>query len=398
MSVVTMKGLLEAGVHFGHRTRRWNPKMRPFIFTERSKIHIIDLQQTMLRINTYYQMVQDLVAQGGTVLFVGTKRQAQAAIYEEATRCRMPYVNQRWLGGTLTNWTTIKQRIDYLLRLERRIDAGEFRNLSKKEQLAIAREAEKLNRRLGGLKTMKELPDLVFIVDTHLEDLAVKEANKLNIPILGMVDTNADPDEVDFVIPSNDDAIRSVKLIVSLIADAAEEGMRIREIEMVETGQVTEEELAEMEQYLGPSTLAKLHVSDEDEYDEYDEYEEEEEEEEEEQYEEDDEDDQYDEDEDEYDEYDEESIDAEAEEPPAIAEDTAAEELSKAGDDGDADAEEAVEGVMASAEAKRDEPAEEAVAVAEEAVVKTGEAVAKTGDDVEDSEETEEAVEEEKGK
>lgn len=270
MSVVTMKGLLEAGVHFGHRTRRWNPKMRPYIFTERSKIHIIDLQQTMLRINTYYQMVQDLTAQGGTVLFVGTKRQAQATIYEEANRCRMPYVNQRWLGGTLTNWTTIKQRIDYLLRLERRIDAGEFRNLSKKEQLAIAREAEKLNRRLGGLKTMRDLPDLVFIVDTHLEDLAVREANKLKIPILGMVDTNADPDEIDFVIPSNDDAIRAVKLVVSLIADAAEEGVRIRETEMVETGEVTQEELAEMEQYLGPSTLAKLQgPEDEDEYEEF---------------------------------------------------------------------------------------------------------------------------------
>ena len=270
-SVVSMKGLLEAGVHFGHRTRRWNPKMRPYIFTERSKIHIIDLQQTMLRINTYHDMVRDLVAQGGTVLFVGTKRQAQASVYEEANRCRMPYVNQRWLGGTLTNWSTIKQRIDYLLRLERRIDAGEFRNLSKKEQLAISREVEKLNRRLGGLKTMRDLPDLIFIVDTHLEDLAVREANKLKIPILGMVDTNANPDEINFVIPSNDDAIRSVRLITSLIADAAEEGMRIREVEMVETGQVTQQELAEMEQYLGPSTLAKLNVSDDDDYDDYDE-------------------------------------------------------------------------------------------------------------------------------
>ncbi len=183
----------------------------------------------------------------------------------------MPYVNQRWLGGTLTNWATIKQRIDYLLRMERRIDAGEFRNLSKKEQLAISREVEKLNRRLGGLKTMRDLPDLVFIVDTHLEDLAVREANKLKIPILGMVDTNANPDEVDFVIPSNDDAIRAVKLVVSLIADAAEEGMRIREVEMVETGEVTQRELAEMEQYLGPSTLAKLQVSDDDDdYEDYD--------------------------------------------------------------------------------------------------------------------------------
>ena len=270
MSVVSMKALLEAGVHFGHRTQRWNPKMRPFIFTERSKIHIIDLQQTMVRINTFSEMVQGLAAKGGTVLFVGTKRQAQATIQQEADRCRMPYVNQRWLGGTLTNWTTIKQRIDYLLRLERRYDAGEFRNLSKKEQLAITREIEKLNRRIGGLKTMTRLPDLLFVVDTHLEDLAVNEANKLHIPILGMVDTNSDPDPIDYVIPSNDDAIRSVKLIVSLIANAAEEGMRIREVEMADTGQVTDAELAEMEQYLGPSTLAKLQVVDEEE--EYDEY------------------------------------------------------------------------------------------------------------------------------
>lgn len=269
MSVVTMKALLEAGVHFGHRTQRWNPKMRPYIFTERSKIHIIDLQQTMVRINTYTDMVQNVVAKGGTVLFVGTKRQAQATVQQEADRSRMPYVNQRWLGGTLTNWTTIKQRIDYLLRLERRYDAGEFRGLSKKEQLSITREIEKLNRRIGGLKTMTKLPDLLFVVDTHLEDLAINEANKLHIPILGMVDTNADPDPIDYVIPSNDDAIRSVKLIVSLIANAAEEGMRIREVEMVDTGQVTDAELAEMEQYLGPSTLAKLQVV--DEYDDYDE-------------------------------------------------------------------------------------------------------------------------------
>jgi small subunit ribosomal protein S2 len=263
MSVISMKALLEAGVHFGHRTRRWNPKMRPYIFTERSKIHIIDLQQTMLRLNGYYGMVRDLVAKGGTLLFVGTKRQAQATIQQEADRCNMPYINQRWLGGTLTNWVTIKQRIDYLLRMERRIDAGEFRNLSKKEQLSIQREVDKLNRRIGGLKTMRKLPELVFIVDTALEDLAVQEANKLKIPILGMVDTNADPDPVDFVIPSNDDAIRSVKLIVGVIANAAEEGLRIREVDMAETGQVSRDELAEMEQYLGPSTLAKLQAADE---------------------------------------------------------------------------------------------------------------------------------------
>jgi small subunit ribosomal protein S2 len=259
-----MKALLEAGVHFGHRTRRWNPKMRPFIFTERSKIHIIDLQQTMLRLNDYYNLVRDTVAKGGTVLFVGTKRQAQATIQQEAERCGMPYVNQRWLGGTLTNWVTIKQRLDFLLRMERRIDAGDFRNLSKKEQLSIQREVDKLNERIGGLKTMRRLPEMLFIVDTNLEDLAVKEANKLKVPIIGMVDTNSDPDPIDYVIPSNDDAIRAVKLIVSIIANAAEEGMRIREVDMADTGQVSRSELAEMEQYLGPSTLAKLQTVDED--------------------------------------------------------------------------------------------------------------------------------------
>jgi len=264
-----MKALLEAGVHFGHRTRRWNPKMRPYIFTERSKIHIIDLQQTVLRLNEYYNMVRDSVARGGTVLFVGTKRQAQATMQQEAERCAMPYVNQRWLGGTLTNWVTIKQRLDYLLRMERRIDAGDFRTLSKKEQLSIQREVDKLNVRIGGLKTMRRLPETIFVVDTNLEDLAVKEANKLKIPIIGMVDTNSDPDPIDYVIPSNDDAIRAVKLIVSIIANAAEEGMRIREVDMMDTGQVSRSELAEMEQYLGPSTLAKLQTVDEgDEIDE----------------------------------------------------------------------------------------------------------------------------------
>jgi small subunit ribosomal protein S2 len=271
-SVVSMKSLLEAGVHFGHRTRRWNPKMRPFIFTERSKIHIIDLQQTVVRLNDYYGLVRETVAKGGTILFVGTKRQAQATIQQEAERASMPYINQRWLGGTLTNWVTIKQRLDYLLRMERRMDAGEFRNLPKKEQLSIQREIDKLNQRIGGLKTMRKLPDMLFVVDTNLEDLAVKEANKLKIPIIGMVDTNSDPDPIDFVIPSNDDAIRAVKLIVSIIANAAEEGGRIREIDMVDTGQVSRDDLAEMEQYLGPSTLAKLQATDDFDEEDYDQY------------------------------------------------------------------------------------------------------------------------------
>ena len=264
MSVVAMKELLEAGVHFGHRTRRWNPKMRPFIFTERSGIHIIDLQQTMQRINEYAEMVRSVSAKGGTILFVGTKRQAQATVKQEADRCNMPYINQRWLGGTLTNWITIKQRIDYLLMMERRVDAGEFRTLSKKEQLGIQRELEKLNRRIGGLKTMRRLPDLIFIVDINTEDLAVMEANKLKIPTMAMVDTNSNPDLVDYVIPSNDDAIRAVKLIVSTIADAIEDGARIREVDMADTGQVSRQDLADMAQYLGPSTLAKLKSTVED--------------------------------------------------------------------------------------------------------------------------------------
>ena len=266
MSVITMKQLLEAGVHFGHRTRRWNPKMRPYIFTERSGIHIIDLHQTMLRIEEYYEMVRKMAATGKTILFVGTKRQAQVTIKQEAERCQMPYINIRWLGGTLTNWTTIRKRIKYLLDLERRWDSGEFNSLTKKEQLSITREINKLNRRIGGLKTMERLPDMLFVVDTHSEDLAVKEANKLKVPILAMVDTNSNPDPIDYIIPSNDDAIRAVKLIVTVIANGIEEGVRVREIEMADTGQVSKSEIADMEQYLGPSTLAKLQVApDEDE-------------------------------------------------------------------------------------------------------------------------------------
>lgn len=266
MATVTMKQLLEAGVHFGHRTRRWNPKMRPYIFTERSGIHIIDLQQTVQALDKASNVVRQSVAKGGTVLFVGTKRQAQATIEQEALRCGMPYINQRWLGGTLTNWVTIRQRIQYLLQLERRMDAGEFRNLPKKERLSLQREVEKLNRRIGGLKTMRSLPEMLFIVDTNVEELAVSEANKVRVPIIGMVDTNSNPEPISHVIPTNDDAIRAIKLIVGAIADAAEEGMRIREVEMAETGQVSREDLAEMEQYLGPSVLAKLQSLDDEDF------------------------------------------------------------------------------------------------------------------------------------
>ncbi|MFN8439591.1 MAG: 30S ribosomal protein S2 [Caldilineaceae bacterium] len=260
MAVVSMKELLEAGVHFGHRTRRWNPKMRPYIFTERSGVHIIDLQQTLGLLENAAQSIRSTVSRGGTVLFVGTKRQAQATVQSEAERCSMPYINHRWLGGTLTNWNTIQQRIRHLLDLERRMDSGEFRNLTKKERLTIQREVDKLNERIGGLKTLRKLPDMLFIVDTSMEDLAVSEASRMKIPMVGMVDTNADPTKIDHVIPSNDDAIRSVKLIVKVIADAAEEGQRIREVEAVDIGQVSQDDRAEMEQYLGPSTLRKLAI------------------------------------------------------------------------------------------------------------------------------------------
>lgn len=255
MPVVSMKELLEAGVHFGHRTKRWNPKMRPYIFTERNGIHILDLQQTMARLEKAYEVVRDTVAQGGTVLFASTKRQAQESIASEAERCGMPYVNQRWLGGTLTNFRTIRQRIDYLLNLERRQELGEFSRLPKKEALGLQRQIEKLNRRLGGLKEMRRLPNLLFLADVRREAIAVKEAKKLGIPIVAMVDTNCDPDPVDYIIPANDDAIRAIKLITSKMADAVLEGKQIRATTIEEELEVVEER---DEMYLGASTLAKL--------------------------------------------------------------------------------------------------------------------------------------------
>lgn len=228
MSVISMKALLETGVHFGHRTRRWHPKMKPYIFTERNGIHILDLQQTIVVLHQAYEMVRDIVADGGQVMFVGTKRQAQDTIEREATRAKQPYVNQRWLGGTLTNWSTIRQRIDYLKSLEQRRDEGEFDGLKKRERLSLEREIEKLNSRLGGIRNMNDLPELVFVVDINNEETAVREANKLGIPILAMVDTNCDPDPIDHVIPSNDDAIRAIKLITGKMADAAVEGLNLR--------------------------------------------------------------------------------------------------------------------------------------------------------------------------
>ncbi len=256
MAVVSMKALLETGVHFGHRTRRWNPKMKPYIFTERNGVHIIDLQQTIVALDRCYELVRDVVGAGGTVLFVGTKRQAQETIAQEAQRCEMPYVNQRWLGGTLTNWRTIRQRIDHLLNLEARRDRGDFERLTKKEALGLQRQIEKLNNRLGGIREMRTLPDLLYVVDVRREATAVAEANKLDIPIVAVVDTNCDPDPIDYVIPANDDAIRAIKLLTSSIADAVLEGIAQRKV--YEPEPLEEEIGVEDERYLSAATLARL--------------------------------------------------------------------------------------------------------------------------------------------
>ncbi|PWH19840.1 MAG: 30S ribosomal protein S2 [Anaerolineae bacterium] len=261
MSVVSMKALLESGVHFGHRTQKWHPAMKPYIFTERNGIHIIDLQKTSKAIQQAYNLVRDTVAQGGTVLFIGTKRQAQETVQAEAMRCGMPYVTVRWLGGMLTNWRTIRQRINELEKLERMRDKGEFGRLTKKEALVLHRKIERLEVLLGGVRQMVRLPELVFVVDVHREATAIHEANLLNIPVIAMVDTNCDPTHVDYVIPSNDDAIRAIKLVVSKIADAVIEGKALRK-EMPEEALVSvptaeEEELSD-EDLLGEATLAKI--------------------------------------------------------------------------------------------------------------------------------------------
>ena len=223
---VSMKNLLEAGVHFGHQTRRWNPKMKPYIFTERNGIYILNLQRTLKEIDTTYQFVRDLSARGGSVLLVGTKKQAQDPIRKEAERAGMPYVNQRWLGGMLTNFVTIRGRIKRMIELETMEENGTMTQLPKKEALLLRRELVKLQRDLTGIRDMGDLPKAVFVVDTKREAIAVKEAHRLNIPLIGLVDTNADPDEVDYVIPGNDDAIRAVSLICKVIADAAIDGRR----------------------------------------------------------------------------------------------------------------------------------------------------------------------------
>ena len=231
MAGISMKALLESGVHFGHRTNKWDPRMKPYIFTERNGIHIIDLQQTVKLLNVAIDLIRDVVAGGGTVLFVGTKRQAQETIRDEATRAGMPYVTERWLGGMLTNWSTMYARIQELERLEQLRDTGEIKQLTKKEGLLIQREIDRLLIRLSGVRQMRKLPDLVFVVDVSREEAAVHEANLLNMPVVALVDTNCNPQGIDYVIPSNDDAIRAIKLLVAKVADAVLEGKAMRKEE-----------------------------------------------------------------------------------------------------------------------------------------------------------------------
>ena len=284
MAVVSMKTLLESGVHFGHRTHKWNPKMKPYIFTERNGIHILNLQLTVKAIEDAYALIRDTVASGGTVLFIGTKRQAQETIQIEADRCGMPYVTARWLGGMLTNWRTIRERINELERIERMKERGDFDRLKKKERLTLQRQIDKLEMRLGGIRRMVGLPELVFIVDVRREETAIHEANLLDIPVVAMVDTNCDPGSVDFVIPSNDDAIRAIKLLVSTVADAVIEGKDLRKDDDTMMSKAAKAESAGSarrdrrsvvaadddddlsdEDLLGASTLAKLKKDEDDE-------------------------------------------------------------------------------------------------------------------------------------
>lgn len=269
MAKVGIKALLESGVHFGHRTHRWNPYMKPYIFTERNGIHILDLQKTVKSLAAAHKAVAEVVSNGGNVLFVGTKRQAQETIMDEANRCDMPYVNQRWLGGMITNWTTMRERINELDRLERMRDRGDFALITKKEGLMITRKIEKLETRFGGIRNLHRVPDMLFIVDVKREFTAVKEANTLGIPIVGLVDTNCDPRDIDHVIPSNDDAIRAIKVMVKSIADVVLEGKAAREDDDTESKVVAAAAataIAEMdskvelsdEELLGDSTLAKM--------------------------------------------------------------------------------------------------------------------------------------------
>lgn len=241
MSVISMKQLLEAGVHFGHQTRRWNPKMKPYIYTERNGIYIIDLQKSVGMVDDAYNAIGDCVANGGTILFVGTKKQAQDSIKSEAERCGMYYVNERWLGGMLTNFKTIQSRINRLKEIEAMEEDGTFDVLPKKEVINLKKELEKLQKNLGGIKEMKRLPDAIFIVDPKKERICVQEAHALGIELIGIADTNCDPDELDYVIPGNDDAIRAVKLIVSKMADAVIEANQGEEAAPAQEEEVAEE-------------------------------------------------------------------------------------------------------------------------------------------------------------
>ncbi len=257
MAVVQMKELLEAGVHFGHRSKRWHPKMRSYIFTERNGIHIIDLQQTIRMLEDAYAFVRDTAAEGHAILFVGTKKQAQENLESQAERCGMPFVTQRWMGGMLTNFRTIRQRANHLLELETEKAQGLLGQLSKKDALYKDRELAKLQRRFGGIKNMYYLPGAIFVVDIRREALAVKEANALGIPVVAMVDSNCNPDPIDWLIPSNDDAIRAIKLISGKIADAVVEGQQMRGVIMAEQGR--EEPVQEPE----PEPAAELEVVEE---------------------------------------------------------------------------------------------------------------------------------------
>jgi small subunit ribosomal protein S2 len=263
MAVIAMKSLLESGVHFGHRTQKWHPAMKPYIFTERNGIHIIDLQKTVKALEQSFNLVRDTVANGGVVLFTGTKRQAQDTIKDEAIRAGMPYVTNRWLGGMLTNWRTIRQRINELDRLERMRDKGDFERITKKEALLLTRKIERLDILLGGIRHMARLPELLFVVDVRREATAIHEANLLSIPVIALVDTNCDPENVDYVIPSNDDAIRAIKLLVGKMAEAALEGRAMRKEEVIEEMPGAEHAPSEDveltdEELLGEATLAKL--------------------------------------------------------------------------------------------------------------------------------------------
>ena len=248
MSVVSMKQLLEAGVHFGHQTRRWNPKMDPYIFTSRNGIHIIDLQKTVGMIDDAYNAVVDIVANGGTVLFVGTKKQAQDTVRMEAERCGMYYVNERWLGGMLTNFRTMRSRVERLKAIEKMSEDGTFDVLPKKEVIQLKKEWDKLERNLGGIKDMERIPDVIFVVDPKKERICVHEAETLGIPLIGIADTNSDPEELDYIIPGNDDAIRAVKLITSTMADAVIEALQgDAQVVIVEDEMLAEEAAAEEE-------------------------------------------------------------------------------------------------------------------------------------------------------